>query len=578
MRAARSVPVDVSCGEAPTPHAIDLVEEWSIASFADGGGARVLGTPMLTSLTDDNGDGDIDLDDVPDLVFISAFSSHWQEGGVLRAVSGDGRGEIWSIPGWGLQGTGSAAVGDVDGDGQIEVVALSRTRALAWGPEGGLEWTSGDLSRALAGAADAPAVADLDGDGSLEVVVGSSWLNGRDGAFLAEGSRGIGRGLGNGRGARSFAVDLDGDGVQEVVVGDAAYRPDGTEHRVFDGPDAVPAVADLDGDGVGDLVAVSGGKIYRYAASGALQWSHELPCATPGACGGPPTLVDVDGDVRPEVAVHAQGGLRLYGADGSLWWVAPSEVEPLGKSALSAADLDGDGAPELVYLEQGVLRVVDGVTGADEWVHEDPGILNPLGYPLIADVDGDGRVEVAYTRWGLADDDGGVVVLGDPNAGPGRKVWSQEAALGTNVLEDGRPAPFARTPWGHGINGFGQADLRAAGLSLQADPVISEVETCGDPCAGTAQWGFRVRNTGGLDLLGPRRLEWRVERSTGTPGEPLDLAGPVEALAGVEASTQWVPLGAAILPGDVLRVSLEGTSDTCASDAPVREVAVPSCR
>ena len=81
----------------------------------------------------------------------------------------------------------SPALGDIDGDGKLEVVVGSSDSTVYAlnGEDGSFLWsyTTGDYVYS------SPALGDIDGDGKLEVVVGSHdnnvyALNGEDGSFL----------------------------------------------------------------------------------------------------------------------------------------------------------------------------------------------------------------------------------------------------------------------------------------------------------------------------------------------------------------------------------------------------------
>ena len=77
-------------------------------------------TPIVASLTDDNGDGNIDEDDDPDILAVTYGGT-----GTLRAVNGADGTELWSATNQGLQGQGAIAAGDIDGDGIVEIVACT---------------------------------------------------------------------------------------------------------------------------------------------------------------------------------------------------------------------------------------------------------------------------------------------------------------------------------------------------------------------------------------------------------------------------------------------------------------------
>ncbi|MEO0492688.1 MAG: S-layer homology domain-containing protein [Actinomycetota bacterium] len=105
-----------------------------------------------------------------------------------------------TVPGWPVDTgdtiTASPALGDLDGDGDLEVVVGSwDDKVYAWRPDGSVLWsTPTTMGHPAIGASDLlghPIIADLDGDGDQDVAVGSrtgmAMLDGRTGANLEEG-------------------------------------------------------------------------------------------------------------------------------------------------------------------------------------------------------------------------------------------------------------------------------------------------------------------------------------------------------------------------------------------------------
>ncbi|MGQ4892986.1 MAG: FG-GAP-like repeat-containing protein [Candidatus Njordarchaeia archaeon] len=206
-----------------------------------------------------------------------------------------------------------------------------------------------------------PALGDIDGDGKLEVVIGSEdhkvyALNGEDGSMLWNYTTG-------GCVYSSPALgDVDGDGKLEVVVGSADHNvyvfngEDGSILWAYTAGNAVfssPALGDIDGDGkleivigsFGRNVYVPSGEVYVFnGENGSMLWNY----TTGGYVSSSPALGDVDGDGKLEVVVgSADHNVYVFnGEDGSVLWVYTTGSWVSSSPALG--DVDGDGKLEVV--------------------------------------------------------------------------------------------------------------------------------------------------------------------------------------------------------------------------------------
>ena len=314
---ATATPTDDACASAPTggpiaalgdceyvPNASGTVFsskiEWSMTQpmtdpatgavtaahvFAEHDGfGSVFNAPSVNQMNDDNGDGVVDSEDIPDIAVIMAHPDEY-EYAVLRIVSGDGSAvhasALWSTF-TNANGTdeyapyhyAGVASGDIDGDGKVEIATLvtRMTDGLCWPATYEITPVPGGLDLSLEAVYGGsnyncgghnPAIADLDGDGAIEMIYGRAVFNADfSQKWYGTGGRGwYGRsdypypeGYWN-SGYHAFAHDVDGDSsTLEVVAGRTVYHADGSvfcELGSYLGDtwlpaiDGYPSVADL---------------------------------------------------------------------------------------------------------------------------------------------------------------------------------------------------------------------------------------------------------------------------------------------------------------------------------------------
>jgi hypothetical protein len=472
------------------------IREWNKSSFSvDSGSNNVMMTPIVASITDDNGDGLINDDDTPDILFVT-FGSY----GTLRAVSGDGGTEILNIVGEQLQGQGALAAGDIDGDGIVEIIAMTSTGVKAFEHDGTLKWQANTIA-AIYGISDAPSIADMDGDGTPEIIVGKAILS-NTGAFLGVGSYGRG-GVSSNVGTTSFAVDLDGDGQQEVVVGNALYDINGTALCYNGENDGYVAVGDFDGDGDGEVV-VSGGARVRLQGNHVdgncdVWWDVAIPGAGSAYYGGMPTVADFDGDGEPEIGVAANSSYTVFDTDGSIMWTQTTQDSSSGNTGSSVFDFEGDGVAEVVYADETRLWVFSGIDGTVKLESTAHNNGTWTEYPVIADVDGDGAAEIVVAHtWGPY----GISVFGDADDSwrSGRRIWNQHAYSITNVNDDGTIPAVPDQNW-LTYNNFRSGDLISGQGGVFPDLIATIDDVCALECdEGRVLVWARVGNQGYEDV------------------------------------------------------------------------------
>lgn len=351
--------------------------------------------PAVAALTDSDGNGRIDSADRSSVVIA-------ESAGRVRALDPLTGVDQWlSLSGSWVSSNVAPAIVDVDLDGIPEILVYSGQSAavatvVALRPDGSVKW------RASAPPASTPmddgaiVVADLLPAPGLEMVLGPS-------VYSSDGVRLVAVPA-TGPVQSPVPADLDHDGAIELVYGTQVFAANGTLLRAanvawsFAVTSMRTGVGNFDGDPALEVVVAVGsafrrnGEVALLDDDGTLLWRSATFARAPGD----PVIADFAGGPEPEIYLPYLG--VLLDARGTVRW-ATSNVDdtPANNNAATAADLNGDGALEILEFASGGFTVRDAHFGTrHRYVdfYASIGLPPASAYPLPVDLDGDGAAEV----------------------------------------------------------------------------------------------------------------------------------------------------------------------------------------
>jgi len=310
------------------------------------------------------------------------------------------------LPGWPQAMTSSVgtsfnwaapAVGDIDGDGEDEIVVNTLNGVVfAWNIDGS-EVRDGDSDPATNGpfyvrpgaqgewSRSGPALYDLDGDDAKDIIFGTkndSTETTRLMALKYDGTDVAGFPyLTNGGISNDPCIgDLDNNGQVEIVffcVNRYVYavQQDGSDYPGFPVQMdyeashefvSCPGLGDMDGDGMLEIVYApneGSGALSRivvvdtdYAGGTSGEVLSGWPVTLPGSSEGSPVIGDIDGDMSPDI-LHGIGGgnlnspdnLYAFHADGSPVAGFPITLTGPLRPSVFITDIDFDSDVDIVY-------------------------------------------------------------------------------------------------------------------------------------------------------------------------------------------------------------------------------------
>ena len=226
-------------------------------------------------------------------------------------------------------------------------------------------------------------------------------------------------------------IDFDGDGKMEVLLEDiysTVYLIDDQgkliwKKRIFDevAEYAVPrsvTVGDVDGDGEFEAVVAGNRTIALIeVSSGEVVWRMVLEEYTPSTLRGTYvsqlTLADINNDGRLEVVCGSSTGMYVVSPQGGLIWHRKHAGDPSMYCSVSIGDVDSDGMLDIVAVSGRTDIYVSAYRGYDGAVlgsyhvasRSHCGRIDCTVYPeayhkqFIVDIDGDKALEVFLYDW-----------------------------------------------------------------------------------------------------------------------------------------------------------------------------------
>ncbi|MCB2221445.1 MAG: VCBS repeat-containing protein [Bacteroidetes bacterium] len=391
--------------------------------------------------------------------------------------------EPW--PNWPIQYSGDSNRGGIycnlDEDEDLEIIYCITQQVYAFKPDGSV--VEGWPVTTLLYPDGAPAFGDIDGDGEGEVVVSTRQSGAGNTGYLhaweKDGSSVTGFPVSLSGGATKTPVlaDLDGDNSLEIIVEErdypdgyvGAYKGNGTAVPGFPVamdyiPGSAVAVGDITGDNIPEIIAESYYSVYAFDISGnVLEGFPYAPGANRVFSYSSPVLADMDGDGYRDILVgdHSStagnGAIHVINKNGMALEGWPQFVSYWIYGPAAVGDIDGDG-----YLDVAVGDQVLSGSPADKVYAWDRFGNDLEGWPtapmnainnqiILADLDGDDQVELMWD-----DNTNAGIYLGYNHDGTPMSGWPLTVTGST----------FFMNPFVTDINNDGILDISGASGSL----------------------------------------------------------------------------------------------------------------
>lgn len=371
------------------------------------------------------------------------------------------------------------AVADVDNDGIPEiVVAITwyfsipinyRGKLICYNLDGTIKWVSNeryDLNQAFQ-ESGSPAFADFNQDGFTEVYIHNSIFNAQSGFKLIDGGNfGIGKqSIFDAYSTTiTIAAQLDDETNDlELAAGYTIYKISISNLNGISGNsiianniqinneyrDGFTSIADVDRDGALDVIVTSAGLndvlIYCYSLkNGTLIKLASTTITDPIHRIGPAVIGDLTGNGLVSIVFNCPNKLYCFKYNGTFilqkeWELKVEDLS--GFSCLTLFDLDNDNKKEIIYRDEGYLRIIasDGNVPTQIAIIFCPASSIQEG-PILGDLDNSKKSKICVTCYNFDSTYYKLFIFGPPDSLPGwapaRGIWNQYNYHVLNINDD----------------------------------------------------------------------------------------------------------------------------------------------
>ena len=409
--------------------------------------------------------------------------------------------------------------GDLNGDGEIDIVATGNETAVFFN-NGNRALTTPGTSLGGGSGASAVTLLDWNGDGNLDIAAGGLadgttevFVNDGLGAFTSAG-----RLQANVGSINAIAdVDLDLNGQSELVIAGSAgiaIAQNGAAVSSLSGTGGIGVtVADIDLDGDQDIVAIRATdrtvELYLNDGSGLLSSQAQLQSGSVGTV----SVADLNGDGAPDLLFGLDGDdlqapqHQVYYQQGNGEFAAGQSFGASPVAGLLAGDINDDGWNDIATVnEAGVHQVYLGSATGDLVLAPEQLVATGMNRGVLVDFNSDESLDLV-----LAGADAGALEI-HANNGIGRLGLGDRAAPDLQLLGQTTITLAA---------GEAYVEPGATAIDDIDGDITDLIETSGTintTAVGTQTLTYRVADRAGNTSTAVRTVKIGVNEGTGGSG------------------------------------------------------------